>query len=136
MSGSKKITTSVYYLGCGIIISLFFYSDTDARPTLPHILSFPFPSGHANIAQKIAQCYEQFGILLLDDADGSAVRSLASMPNQTPEDIMLAILQKWIQGEGRQPISWETLITAVQETGFDTLARDIRSGLPNLLQAP
>ena len=94
-------------------------------------MSFPFPSGHASIVQKIAQSYDTFGILLLDDDDGTIVRSLVT-PGQTPSDSTLAILRRWIQGEGRKPISWATLVAVIRDAGFDTLASDITAGLPNL----
>ena len=81
--------------------------------------------------QKIAQSYETFGILLLNDEDGSTVASL-SMPNQTPYGITMAILRKWLQGEGRKPTSWATLITVIEEAGFGLLDWEITAGLQNL----
>lgn len=101
------------------------------RPTLPQILSFPFAAGNGNIAQKVAEFHETFGILLLDDEDGSLVHGLIA-PNQTPCNITLAILRKWIQGEGKKPITWATLIAAIRDAGCATLAEDITAGLPNL----
>lgn len=110
----------------------YFYIGT--RPTLPQILSFPFQSGRANIAQKIAKSYRTFGILLLNDKDGATVDSL-SMHNQSPEDITVTILAHWLQGQGKESISWETLIAVIRETGFKTLAADITAGLANLPKA-
>ena len=72
-----------------------------------------------------------FGVLLLEDDDGSIVSGIAAS-NQSPSEITLAIVRHWIQGNGRQPISWDTFIDTVRKAGLVTLADDIREGLGNL----
>ena len=72
-----------------------------------------------------------FGVLLLEDDDGSIVSGIAAS-NQSPNEITLAIVRHWIQGNGRQPISWDTFIDTVRKAGLVTLADDIREGLRNL----
>ena len=110
------------------IFTVFFVG---SKPTLPHIPAFPFKTGVDNIVQKIAGSRDIFGVLLLEDDDGSIVSDIAA-PNQSPSGITLAIIRHWIQGNGRQPISWGTLIDTVQKAGFSALADDIREGLENL----
>ena len=102
-----------------------------SKPTLPHILAFPFKTGVDNIVKKIAGSRDIFGILLLEDDDGSIVSGIAAS-NQSPNEITLAIVRHWIQGNGRQPISWDTFIDTVRKAGLVTLADDIREGLGNL----
>ena len=33
---------------------------------------------------------------------------------------------EWLSGKGRQPLNWQTLITALKEAGFSQLASDLR----------
>ena len=72
-----------------------------------------------------------FGVLLLEDYDGLIVSGIAAS-NQSPIEITLAIVRHWIQGNGRQPISWYTFIDTVRKAGLVALADDIREGLGNL----
>ena len=102
-----------------------------SKPTLPHILAFPFKTGVDNTVKKIAGSHDVFGVLLLKDDDGSIVSGIAAS-SQSPIEITLAIVRHWIQGNGRQPISWDTFIDTVRKAGLVTLADDIREGLGNL----
>ena len=46
---------------------------TDNKPTLLELLKFPGKSGVINIPQAIGRNYLAFGVLLLNDEDGSKV---------------------------------------------------------------
>ena len=50
--------------------------------------------------------------------------------NQGAEKITLKILQKWINGEGQKPVSWETLVNVLQYIGLNELAKEIKSSSP------
>ena len=102
-----------------------------SKPTLPYILAFPFKTGVDSIVKKIAGSRNVFGVLLLEDNDGSIISGIAAS-NQSPSEITLAIVCHWIQGNGQQPISWDTFIDTVRKAGLVTLADDIREGLGNL----
>ena len=41
------------------------------------------------------------------------------------------MFQKWLDGEGRQPATWETLIDALVGAGFITVAEDLQEILRN-----
>ena len=69
-----------------------------------------------------------FGTLLLNDDDGSIVRSIAAS-NQTPTEITFQIVSNWIQGNGQKPTTWRTLIDTIRAAGCSTLADDITEGL-------
>ena len=34
---------------------------------------------------------------------------------------------EWLDGNGREPVNWETLITALKEAGFSQLASDLQN---------
>ena len=41
--------------------------------------------------------------------------------------INLEILQEWINGRGRQPVSWATLTEVLRDVGLSELASDIEA---------
>ena len=41
------------------------------------------------------------------------------------------MFQKWLDGEGRQPVTWETLMDALVGAGFVTLVEDLQEILTN-----
>ena len=38
-----------------------------------------------------------------------------------------AVFHEWLEGGGRQPITWQTLIKALNEAGFLSVASDLES---------
>ena len=79
-------------------------------------------------AKKIATDYKLFGTQLLKDSDGSKVR-IIEMKHQDPVDITVEILEQWLQGRGRMPITWQTLIKCLRDTELNVLADDMESSL-------
>ena len=90
------------------------------------ILNFPGKSGSINIPNQIGTKYFQFGVLLLNDATGAEVNSIATNYRDDAEQINPQILRLWIGGKGR-PLSWYTLIDVLTKIGLNTLAGDIRN---------
>ena len=37
----------------------------------------------------------------------------------------MKVLQEWIAGQGKQPVSWDTLIEVLEDVGLGVLAGDI-----------
>ena len=100
-------------------------SYTDKRPKLPTLLKFPVNAGYINIPQRIGNNYDQFGILLLDDADGAIVGSIVDKSS-------LAIFKKWLREGGRLPITWRTLINCLRDANLLPLADEIEANLCQL----
>ena len=65
-----------------------------------------------------------FGICLLNDETGSRVRGFKQACQGDPEDVVLRILQEWMEGKGL-PLTWESLIKTLRDTGLSTLADEI-----------
>ena len=42
-------------------------------------------------------------------------------------EINLEILQKWLEGSGKESVTWKTLIDVLLEIGLRTLADDIKA---------
>ena len=69
--------------------------------------------------------YKVFGILLLNDKWGNKIKTIteeAGVGGTT-----LAILEKWLHGEGKQPATWRTLIQVLKDSEFNTLAKEIKT---------
>ena len=47
------------------------------------------------------------------------------------ERMIIKILEKWLQGEGRTPKSWTTIIRVLKEINLNELAKDIKQTLEN-----
>ena len=87
------------------------------HPTLPELLRLRVP-------QQVGANYSTFGILLLNDETGSRVRGLKHACLGDPEDVVLRILQEWMEGKGL-PLTWESLVKTLRDTGLSTLADQI-----------
>ena len=66
----------------------------------------------------------KFGTFLLDDRTGSRVRNLEHH-HCNAEQINTAILQEWLTGSGKQPVTWATLVEVLRDIELYTLADDI-----------
>ena len=78
-----------------------------------------------NVPQEISTKYTQFGILLLEDTNGNRVRNMERKHRGDVEQINMEILVEWVNGNGKQPVSWATLIEVLREVELSVLARDI-----------
>ena len=83
-----------------------------------------------NLVEKIGVKYYDFGILLLEDDCRVQVRAIEKRLREDASDINLEILSLWLQGNGRQPVSWVTLTAVLQDLGLKKLATDIANHLP------
>ena len=94
------------------------------KPSLPKLLKFStFTGDIINITSKVGSEYEDFGIFLLNDMDGEIVDEITKN-HSTPEKRVKEILKHWIRGKGKEPrpVSWETLIDALNASGLTELA--------------
>ena len=80
-----------------------------------------------NIAEKISTKYHDFGLLLLDDRNGTRVCNMELKYNQDAERINKEILQEWATGRGKKPVSWETLTEVLRDIELCTLASEIEA---------
>ena len=90
-------------------------------------------SGKLNIAAEIGDKYLQFGIVLLEDKNGAVTKGLESEYLKNAERINIAILQKWLEGNGAKPIEWSTLVYVLRHIQKEELADRIESIKSELL---
>ena len=76
------------------------------------------------VLQQVGANYSSFGILLLNDKTGSRVDAIEDECRGKPERITRKILQEWMEGKGL-PLTWESLIKTLRDTGLSTLADEI-----------
>ena len=99
-------------------------------PTLPQLISLPTRTGETmNIMQRIGTQYIDFGIILLNDKDGSIVDQITTQYQLNAVNITREILKRWIRGEGKQPVTWKTLTDALTAIGLTELAKSILESL-------
>ena len=101
------------------------------RPTLPQLHDFPTESGVIKIIQRIGAKNHIFGIHLLNDGTGDVTGNIEADHHGNQIRITEAILKKWLEGTGKTPQSWTTLITVLRGIELNVLAKEIED---NLLQ--
>ena len=80
-----------------------------------------------NIPVEIGTKYVQFGTFLLDDRNGSRVKIMAHKHLNDAEQINTEILQEWLTGRGKQPVTWATLVEVLRDIELSTLAGEIEA---------
>ena len=106
-----------------------FCKSTDDPPILDTLRHYPVTNGHIDIAAEIGTDYEKFGTLLLQDKNGNIVDSIAKSKHYITVDITVEILRQWLQGKGRKPVTWQTLVKCLQNSDLNTLVDNIKRSL-------
>ena len=69
----------------------------------------------------------------MNDQKGTRITAIAQKHTNNAEQINIEVLQEWLQGKGKKPVTWNTLIEILKDTGLSELAKDI-SATCNLSQ--
>ena len=99
---------------------------TLGRPTVRECICFQGREGKINIPQEIGNKYYQFGILLLNDTNGTKVQNIERNYRET-ERINTEIIREWTTGGGNKPVNWKTLTEVLCNIGLHTLASKIEA---------
>ena len=84
--------------------------------------------GKHNIPEEIGTDYFKFGTFLLDDETGTIVHSIEWQYQRHSEAINREILRRWLEGRGKSPVKWSTLIQVLKDISRHALAEDIEYG--------
>ena len=76
---------------------------------------------------EIGTEYVQFGIFLLDDLNGARVKSMAHHHLNKAKQINTEILQEWLTGRGKKPVTWTTLVEILHDIELTALAGEIEA---------
>ena len=93
-----------------------------STPTMADLLNF-------KIVHEIGTDYIGLGTMLLNDYTGALTQSIASQHQRNPVKINQAILTRWLQGQGKKPVQWSTLIEVLKDIELSELAQKIKDNL-------
>ena len=79
--------------------------------------------------KQIGEHYEDLGILLLNDETGEKVAAIMNDCHMKASDINREVLKRWIQGQGKQPVAWDTLVEVLNSIDLHELAHTIENSL-------
>ena len=49
------------------------------------------------------------------------------------KEINMAILKKWLRGEGKQPVTWGTLVQVLKDSDLKSVAKEIEAAISSPL---
>lgn len=104
------------------------------RPSLPHLLQFPLQHGHINILREIGIHYKDFSIHLLNDGTGAITAAITKQCLAEAYEINHEVFKRWLQGQGKHPVTWKTLVDVLYSLSLFKLVRDIGSSLQTTQQ--
>ena len=76
---------------------------------------------------EIGTKYKTFGILLLEDRTGERVSAIAEKCMNDAEKTTANILEEWIAGKGKCPVTWKTLTEVLHDSELSVLAGEIEA---------
>jgi len=80
-----------------------------------------------NIPKAIGTNYIRFGARLLNDPTGQKLNELFLDHMDDAERNSKTVLQEWIAGRGKHPVTWKTLTEVLQDINLDSLAEEIEA---------
>ena len=95
------------------------------KVTLPQLLHFKTAAG--SILEQIGIHYWDLGVQLLNDTTGAVTQAIIKQYHHDATEINREILQRWIQGKGKSPVEWATLVEVLKDIGLSELACEIES---------
>ena len=99
---------------------------------MPELLHLKLPGhdgGAIDVAVQIGKSYPKFGSLLLNDNEGTRVQNICHDMMKEIVPTNMEILKQWLDGSGRRPVIWRTLIEVMEESQKTDLARQIKEAL-------
>ena len=64
---------------------------------------------------------------MLDDPNGTRIRALAHKHKNDANEINIEIIEEWVAGKGKHPVTWKTLIQVLHDIELSTLASEIEA---------
>ena len=95
---------------------------------MTELLHFQAGDCHINIPQEVGIKCHNLGAQLLLESFGY-IRSLERELHENAERINCQIFQEWLDGKGRKPTSWGTLVRVLNDIEMGELASKIEASL-------
>ena len=61
--------------------------------------------------------------------EGADILRIQLSTHHQPQSATIQVLQEWLEGRGRKPVNWSTLIAALEASGHNELAKDLMEAL-------
>ena len=75
------------------------------------------------LIKKVAASWDEVALSLHFEA--SDVSRIERDHHQQSVQASRVVFSEWLEGRGRQPITWQTLITALKQAGLQTVSNDL-----------
>lgn len=128
ISPTSKVSMYMYHMTI-VLLNVLGHHLLPLLKDKPNILllhNFPVGGGETiDIIQDISINYNTFGECLLNDKKKVIMRGIEHQHQRNTESINEAIFERWLDGKGRRPISWSTLVTVLRDVKLHALADQI-----------
>ena len=118
-------TFSVKFVSTSFSLACLGSTGDQDQPTLTECLGLQGLERRINIPQEIGTNDKIFGTLLLEDRTGERVNAIIRRHMNNAEKVNVTILEEWIAGRGKYPVTWKTLTETLCDIGLTMLAGEI-----------
>ena len=128
MIGEKSVFVNLLIDTCSRHSTPHTTSSAEYRPSIKNLMCFKGKNNTEpiNIIEKIGSHYFAFGVQLLNDEDGSYVKSVENELLRDSTAINCKILTEWSNGRrNAQSFEWRSLVETLKDIGLRSLAYDI-----------
>ncbi len=106
-------------------------TQTEQEPSLLQLTLLKSPSGkRVEIIKTIAPDWNKFGIYFDFDKTGQTLKCIAKEHPFNPIDCCTHMMREWLEGRGRQPATWATLIDLLKDAEMNDLAQQVEKIVP------
>ena len=99
-----------------------YIAEVDEMPELHQLQHLSRDNTAVNVIREVAPRWEKFALYLKMD---KSMIDIWKRDTDQVEDATRKLFGHWLDGNGRQPISWRTLIQALLEAGLSITATDL-----------
>ena len=111
------------YLIYNILYARIFVTVLDEMPELHQLQRLCRDGVVANVIKAVASSWKKFALYLT--MDRNMVEIWEKNHAYQVEDAAMKLFGHWLNGNGRQPISWKTLIQALRENDLPIIAAKV-----------
>ena len=97
------------------------------RPKLHELDLIEDKCRKVELIKELAAEWEKIAIRLYFESHH--IRRIQRDNPHSSEDCCRAVFMDWLEGTGRQPITWKVVVDAISEAGFTRVAKDLKSVL-------
>ena len=103
---------------------------SDSKPTLAKLSSLEKrDKTKIQVIKRVSPAWYDLGSLMDFDESGTKLEIIRESYHNNPVTCCRAMFQHWLNGNGRKPTSWRTLIELLEDSDQKVLAGEIRNAL-------